>query len=399
MDNLFEKQERLLKNTSTDFTRLLIHEIDWTMRLIGIKGARGVGKSTLLLQYIKMRRKHTSPRTLLYVSLDQYWFSHTSLYTLAEDFVKQGGEHLFLDEVHKYENWAQEIKNIYDDFPELKVVFTGSSLLEILNARADLSRRAVVYNLQGLSYREYLNFELGTQFQPIAFSDILSHTTDITGAINEKIKPLAHFNTYLKQGYFPFYKESKDLYSIRLAEIINMILDIELPLLRNVEVSYLGKLKVLLQIIAASVPFVPNVSKLSEKTGVNRNTLVQYLYYLEESGITKNLTKDSFGISKLQKPNKVYLENTNFAFTIAPENTNVGNLRETFFLNQLSYQHKVNYTEKTDFIVDDTYFFEIGGAQKNRSQIQTLSHAFIVSDGIEYGTAHRIPLWLFGFLY
>lgn len=398
MKLLFEKQERLLQNTSTDFVRSIMNEIDWDLHLLGIKGARGVGKSTLLLQYIKLHLSHKLDK-VLYVSLDSFWFANKTIYDLADRFVKLGGEHLFLDEVHKYDNWATEIKNIYDDFPNLKIVFTGSSLLQILNARADLSRRAVVYSMQGMSYREFLNFETGSHFKSITLSDILENHIDIARKINAEIRPLARFNDYLQYGYFPFYKESKDLYGIRLIEILNMIIEIELPLLRKVEIAYLSKIKELLLVIAESVPFMPNVSKLSRKIGINRNTLVQYLFFLEESGITKQLTKSSFGISKLQKPQKIYLENTNFAYAIAPDNTNTGNLRETFFFNQLAYRHKVTYTVETDFKVDNHYFFEIGGKTKTGKQIQTLNNAFIVADNIEYGYQNKIPLWLFGFLY
>ncbi len=395
---LFEKQERLLQNTPTDFVRSIMKEIDWNLQLIGIKGARGVGKSTLLLQYIKLHLSHKTDK-VLYVSLDNLWFANKSIYDLADRFVKLGGEHLFLDEVHKYNNWATEIKNIYDDFPNLKIVFTGSSLLQILNARADLSRRAIVYTMQGLSYREFLNFETGSDYESIKLPELLKNHIDITRNINSTIRPLAHFNDYLQYGYFPFYKESKDLYSYRLTEILNMIIEIELPQLRKVEVAYIPKIKELLLIIAESVPFIPNVSKLSHKIKINRNTLVQYLYFLEESGITKQLVKNSFGISKLQKPQKIYLENTNFSYAIAPDNTNAGNLRETFFFNQLAYRHKVTYTAETDFKVDNKYYFEIGGKNKSRKQIQTLDNAYIVADDIEYGYQNKIPLWLFGFLY
>lgn len=397
MNYIYTKQERLLRNTSTKFVRSLMQDINWDMQLIGIKGARGVGKSTLLLQYIKIHLSHKLDK-VLYISLDNISIADKTLYNIADNFVKLGGEHLFIDEVHKYKNWATEIKNIYDDFPNLKVVFTGSSLLQILNARADLSRRAITYTMQGLSYREFLNYELGLDLKKITWENILENHTEITRDLLTKIKPLAHFKDYLQYGYFPFYKETKDLYAFRINEIINMIIDIELPLLRKVEISYLSKLKQLLLIIAQSVPFIPNVSKLSTKIGLNRNTLVQYLHFLEESGITKHLYKDSFGISKLQKPDKIYLENTNFAFAIAQENTNKGNLRETFFINQVAYKHKVNYTKETDFKVHNTYF-EIGGQNKTGKQVKSLKNAFIVSDDIEHGIHNKIPLWLFGFLY
>lgn len=398
MIHLFERQERLIQNIETNFVRSILEKINWNTRLIGIKGARGIGKSTLLLQYIKLHL-NTKLDKILYVSLDSIGFTHKTLYALADEFVKLGGEHLFIDEIHKYDNWASEIKNIYDDFPELKVVFTGSSLLQILNARADLSRRAIVYNMQGLSFREYLNFELNLTIQTKTLSNILENHMQIARDINAKIKPLLHFKNYLKNGYFPFYKENLDLYYMRISEVINMILYIELPLLRKVDIAYIQKLKQLLIIIAESVPFIPNISNLSNKTGINRNTLTQYLYFLEESGLTKHLNKASFGISKLQKPNKIYLENTNLVYALSPSNANIGNIRETFFLNQLKYLHQVNYSKETDFIVNNEFHFEIGGKNKTKKQIQDLSNAYIIADDIEYGFQNKIPLWLFGFLY
>lgn len=398
MIHLFERQERLIQNIETNFVRSILEKINWNTRLIGIKGARGIGKSTLLLQYIKLHL-NTKLDKILYVSLDSIGFTHKTLYALADEFVKLGGEHLFIDEIHKYDNWASEIKNIYDDFPELKVVFTGSSLLQILNARADLSRRAIVYTMQGLSFREYLNFELNLTIQTKTLSNILENHTQIARDINAKIKPLLHFKNYLKNGYFPFYKENLDLYYMRISEVINMILYIELPLLRKVDIAYIQKLKQLLIIIAESVPFIPNISNLSNKTGINRNTLTQYLYFLEESGLTKHLYKASFGISKLQKPNKIYLENTNLVYALSPSNANIGNIRETFFLNQLKHLHQVNYSKETDFIVNNEFHFEISGKNKTKKQIQDLSNAYIIADDIEYGFQNKIPLWLFGFLY
>jgi len=398
MEEIYKKQERLLANTNTVFVRGLMQEINWNLRLIGIKGARGVGKSTLLLQYIKLHLYDKLDK-VLYISLDNIWLANRSLYSLVDEFVKYGGRYLFIDEVHKYDNWALEIKNIYDDFSNLKIVFTGSSLLEILNARADLSRRAVIYKMQGLSYREFLNYELNTNFQKFSLEEILQNHVQIARSILQQINILEKYKNYLQYGYFPFYKESIDLYPFRINQVINMIIDIELPLLRKVEVSYLSKLKQLLLIIAQSVPFVPNISKLSTKISINRNTLVQYLYFLEESGITKHLYKDNFGISKLQKPDKIYLENTNFSFAIAPKNVNKGNLRETFFANQLAYKHNINYTDLTDFKVNDKYYFEIGGKNKSKNQIKMLNNAYIVVDDTEMGFQNKIPLWLFGFLY
>ncbi len=397
MTTLFEKHLRKINATPMHFTRSIMDTIHWEARLIGIKGARGVGKTTLLLQYIK--KNLPIDKATLYVSLDSIWFTENTLSALADQFVKQGGNYLFLDEVHKYPNWSQELKNIYDDYPELKIVFTASSLLEILNARADLSRRAVVYTMQGLSYREYVNLNLGLQLPKYTLSEILDQHVSIASEINKKIKPLQYFNDYLHHGYYPFFQEVPELYFYRIEEVLNLILEIELPLLRKVEVAYIVKLRQLLQIISQSVPFVPNVSKLSERIGVNRNTFVSYLYFLEEAHITRNLYKDAKGITQLQKPNKIYLENTNLQYALSPDQANIGTIRETFFLNQVSVHHKLEYIDESDFLVDHQYIFEIGGKSKNHKQIKNLKQSYLALDDLEYGMANKIPLWLFGFLY
>lgn len=397
MTTLFEKHLRKINATPMHFTRSIMDTIHWEARLIGIKGARGVGKTTLLLQYIK--KNLPIDKATLYVSLDSIWFTENTLSALADQFVKQGGNYLFLDEVHKYPNWSQELKNIYDDYPELKIVFTASSLLEILNARADLSRRAVVYTMQGLSYREYVNLNLGLELPKYTLSEILDQHVSIASEINKKIKPLQYFNDYLHHGYYPFFQEVPELYFYRIEEVLNLILEIELPLLRKVEVAYIVKLRQLLQIISQSVPFVPNVSKLSERIGVNRNTFVSYLYFLEEAHITRNLYKDAKGITQLQKPNKIYLENTNLQYALSPDQANIGNIRETFFLNQVSVHHKLEYIDESDFLVDQQFIFEVGGKSKNDKQIKNLKQSYLALDDIEYGIGNKIPLWLFGFLY
>jgi hypothetical protein len=397
MNSIQEKFQRKIQDTSLSFIRSQMTDIAWEARLIGIKGARGVGKTTLLLQYIK--KNLPINEETLYVSLDNIWFAENNLSDLTDSFVKKGGKYLFLDEVHKYPNWAQELKNIYDDYPQLKIVFTGSSLLEILNARADLSRRAIIYTMQGLSYREYLNLILKVEMPILSLEDIVSNHIKLAQDLNNTIKPLQHFDSYLKSGYYPFFLEAPSLYFQRLEEVINLILEIELPLLRKVDIAYINKLKQLLQIIAQSVPFMPNISKLSERIGINRNTLISYLYFLNEAHIIKNLYRDAKGISQLQKPDKIYLDNTNLQYAFSTNNANIGNIRETFFVNQLSYKHLVEYTKQGDFRVDGMYTFEIGGPQKTKKQIKDLENAFIASDDIEYGYQNKIPLWLFGFLY
>jgi predicted AAA+ superfamily ATPase len=397
MEKLYERFLQKIDQTQLGFTRHLLHEIHWDSRLIGIKGARGVGKTTLILQYIKQQL--AQDQRTLYVSLDHIWFAGQSLYDLADQFVKKGGAHLFLDEVHKYPNWSQELKNIYDDFPTLQVVFTGSSLLEMLNASADLSRRAVLYTLQGLSFREYLNLTQGTSIVAYSLSELLANHTEIARQIAQQIKPLASFSSYLETGYYPFFQEAPALYLTKLEQVMNLILEVELPLLRKVEIGYVNKLKQLLYIIAVSVPYVPNVSQLSERIGLNRNTLVAYLSFLQEANLTKHLYKDAKGLTQMQKPDKIYLENTNLQYALAREAVNSGSLRETFFMNQLSCKHNIEYAPKGDFIVDRLYTFETGGRNKTDKQIQGIDHSFVVSDQLEIGFQQKIPLWVFGLLY
>jgi uncharacterized protein len=397
MDVLFEKFQKKLPFVSLGFKRSLLDQINWNARLIGIKGARGVGKTTLMLQYIK--ENLPLDQSTLYVSLDNIWFAENKLSDLVDLFVKRGGRYLFLDEVHKYPNWSQEIKNIYDDYPELKVVFTGSSLLEILNARADLSRRSVIYTLQGLSFREYLGLIGQGDFKSLSFQEVLTNHISLAQEISNRIKPLVYFDQYLRFGYFPFFQEEQDLYYHRLGEVINMTLEVELPMLRKVEISYVQKLKQLLQIISESAPFTPNVSKLAERIGVNRNTFATYLNFLQEANLTKNLYKDASGITVLQKPDKIYLENTNFQFALAPQTADRGSVRETFVANQLSYLHQIEYADQGDFKVDGKIVFEVGGKNKKQRQIEDLSDAYILADDIEIGFGNRIPIWMIGFLY
>jgi len=397
METLYEKSFKKIESTSLDFVRGMMEHIHWDARLIVIKGARGVGKTTLMLQRIK--KFLPINHTVLYVSLDNIWFAQNSLSQIADDFVKSGGKFLFLDEVHKYPDWSVELKNMYDDHPELHIVFTGSSMLEILNGRADLSRRAVTYHMQGLSFREFLHLVKGIKFPVLKLEELLENHLPIARQIASQIKPLEYFQEYVKTGYFPFFQEVPVLYHLRLEEVINMTLEIELPLLRKVGVAYVPRLKQLLQIISESVPFIPNVSKLSEKIGLNRNTFITYLYFLQEAHLTRNLFKDNKGVTQLQKPNKIYLENTNFQFALSPKNTNVGNLRETFFLNQVGYLHALEYVDQGDFRIDEKFIVEVGGEAKTRKQIQDLPHSYIAADKIEFGVRTKIPLWLFGFLY
>ena len=397
MEYLRKKHIYLINETGLDFQRYLLNQLPWDEKLVGIKGSRGVGKTTLLLQYIK--QTYGLSENALYISLDDLYFSENKLTDFVADFVAKGGEHLFVDEVHKYKTWSVELKNIYDAYSKLKVVFTGSSLLEMLNSRSDLSRRALVYNLQGMSFREFLNFYHKTDFKPVTLEGIIKNHIETALIITGKTKVLKHFTNYFRVGYFPFYNNDEILYYKRLQEIINMIIEIELPLLRNTDISIIGKIKQLLYVMSLSVPFKPNISALANKIKVTRKTLLEYLHYLSDANVLKELHKDSFVISLLQKPEKIFFENTNFLYAIKNTEPNIGNIRETFFYNQVSQNHKVNYSEIGDFLIDDKYIFEIGGKQKTKKQILKIDNAYIASDNTELGYENKIPLWLFGFLY
>lgn len=388
---------RLIAGVDLGFQRYLLNSLPWKERLVGIKGARGVGKTTVLLQYIK--KEYGLSEEALYISLDDLYFSDTNLLDFIEEFVSKGGTHLFLDEVHKYPNWSVVLKNSYDSYPQLKMVFTGSSLLEILNSRSDLSRRALVYEMQGMSFREFLNFTHKTSFEAISLEHLLENHMQIGLEISNVIKPLQYFDRYLEVGYFPFFEDDQDVYYKRLQEVLNMIVEVELPLLRKTDVSIVNKIKQLIYVVSQSVPFKPNITKLAEKIQTTRKTLLEYLHYLNDAGIFTSLFRNTHGISLLQKPEKLFLENTNFMYAISDETPNKGSVRETFFLNQLSNNHRLTYPEKGDFLVDAKYLFEVGGKDKTAQQIIGIPDSFIVSDGIEMGFENKIPLWLFGFLY
>lgn len=398
MEKLIEVFRKKMTAPLPTFERELERKINWNARLISIRGSRGTGKTTLFLQHIKKTFSNNLNK-VLYVSLDNIYFSNNTLVELAEKFVSHGGTHLFLDEVHKYENWSKEIKNLYDDFPELHIAFTGSSLLEILNGRADLSRRTLVYELTGLSFREYLSLIKAHDFPIFTLEEILKNNEQISAEIASKIKPFEFFDDYLSFGYYPYFLEGKDDYFNRLNETLNMILEVELPFLRGLEIAYIPRIKKLLAVIGESAPFIPNITQLAAKIGISRQTLLIYLKYLEDAKLINQLYKKSRGLSVLEKPEKILMENTNLMKLFNGENSNTGSLRETFVLNQLLHSHKVDFSEESDFFVDSKYTFEVGGKNKKRKQIQTVPDSYIIADDIEFGTDRRIPIWLLGFMY
>ena len=398
MEKLYSNFRYLVSRTPLDFVRYLYYRINWNNRLIAITGTRGVGKTTMIFQHIKMKYDIYSPE-VLYVSMDNLWFASHSLLELADEFHKSGGKALFLDEVHKYPGWSREIKNIYDSYPEMKVVFTGSSMLDIYRSGADLSRRAVKYTLNGMSLREYLEFEHGIKTAPVTLSDLLTDHIPIGVELSKSFRPLAVFREYLKYGYFPFYKEDKEIYFNRVAETVNTVIEVDLP--ANIDIEYLTiiKIKKLFSIIASSVPFKPNISKLAEQTGTTRPSLLNYLDALGKAQAILMLDKEAEGLKRLVKPEKIYLGNPNYAYAFSGDNVNIGNLRETFFYSMLNGTNKVSYSDKTDFTVDGKYYFEIGGKNKNQKQISGLKEAYIVKDNIETGFSNQIPLWMFGLVY
>lgn len=398
MEKLTELFRKKMTGPLPVFERELERKINWNARLISVRGSRGTGKTTLFLQHIKKTFSNNLNK-VLYVNLDNIYFSNNTLVELAEKFASRGGTHLFIDEVHKYENWSKEIKNLYDDFPELHIAFTGSSLLEILNDRADLSRRTLVYELTGLSFREYLSLIKAHDFPIFTLEEILKNNEQISAEIASKIKPFEFFDDYLSFGYYPYFLEGKDDYFNRLNETLNMILEVELPMLRGLEIAYIPRIKKLLAVIGESAPFIPNITQLAAKIGISRQTLLIYLKYLEDAKLINQLYKKSRGLSVLEKPEKILMENTNLIELFNGENVNTGSRRETFVLNQLLHSHKVDFSEESDFFVDSKYTFEVGGKNKKRKQIQEIPDSYIIADNIEFGTDRRIPIWLLGFMY
>lgn len=398
MEQLFSRFRYLVSRTELVFVRYLYSRINWENRLIAIVGSRGVGKTTMLFQHIKMNYEIDSSE-VLYVSLDNLWFANHTLIELADEFHKNGGKTLFLDEVHKYQGWSREIKNIYDSYPEMKVVFTGSSLLDIHRSGGDLSRRARKYTLYGMSFREYLEYEHGIKQSPLELEALLVHHIEIAAGLGMAFRPIVLFKDYLKYGYFPYFKEDKEGYFDRLSETVNTIIEVDLPATIDVEYSTIIKIKKLFSIIAAGVPFTPNISRLAEQVGTTRSSLLNYLEALGRAQAILMLDKEAQGLKRMAKPEKIYLGNTNYAYAFSDVEPNIGSVRDTFFYSMLRTTNRVGYSSKIDFVVDGIYNFEIGGKDKGQKQVADLKNAFVVKDNIEIGTGNQIPLWMFGLLY
>jgi predicted AAA+ superfamily ATPase len=367
-------------------------------KLLGIKGLRGVGKTTLLLQYIQS--PSIQSKKSLYVTADHPYFYKSSLFDLATLFYAYSGELLVIDEVHKYSNWSRELKLIYDGFPKLKVIFTSSSALDLYRGESDLSRRLVTQNLEGLSFREYLSLVEGVTFQKMSLAEILTNHDVIVKDITSKIHPLSFFQKYLEIGYFPSIQKTKaPEMKMKLFQTINTVLESDLAFSKDYSPANILKIKKLLGVIAVTVPFEPNISAIAAKLGLGRNTVYSFLAHLQDAKIIRLINKPNRGINYLQKPDKIYFDNSNFAFALQ-EDPNKGTIRETFFANQLANSnHKIELSEKGDFLVNEEWTFEIGGRAKQAAQIKSIDKSFLALDDIEVGFGNRIPLWLFGFLY
>ena len=396
MEALLTKSINKINRFKPLFERYLYKKINWSNRLISIQGARGTGKTTLLLHYGKELQQ--TKKSVVYVSMDDLYFLANDLYGFAKTFEQQGGSYLLLDEVHKYPNWSRELKLIYDDFPNLHVVFTSSSILEVYKSESDLSRRSVNYILKELSFREFLGLHK-INVPSYSIEEIIENHTQIASEIIEKFKPLKYFQDFQDHGAYPYFLEGIDSYHQKVKNTIDLIIEMDLHAIEDIDYQMLVKLKKLLLLIAQSVPFTINISKMSELVGVSRNTLLLALQLLERARLIHQVNKPNKGIGILTKPEKIYLNNTNLAVTLSPTNNNIGNNRETFFVNQLEKIHSIHLAERGDFIVNEKYTFEIGGKNKKQVQIQGISNSFIVKDDIEIGIGNIIPLYLFGLLY
>lgn len=394
---IFERSDMLVTRVDTRFKRYLYKQINWSNRLIGIKGARGVGKTTLILQRLFELGK--TSQEAVYFSLDDLYFSTYPFMDTVDRYYKQGGKYLFLDEVHKFPEWSKAVKNLYDFYPDLQIVFTGSSIIDISKEEGDLSRRAIMYELQGLSYREYLIYSTGKDYPVIHLEQLIDPSATIRKLFEPSFRPLQHFENYLSSGYYPFFREDTEGYHQRIQQLIRLIVEYDMAELKDFDIRNAKKMLQLLGILAENVPFKPNITKLAEKSKIHRNSIISYLHYLEQAKLILQLYPAGISIATLQKPEKIYLNNSNLSFALSTSQPNIGNLRETFFLNQLQVSHKVNYPKKGDFIVNGKFIFEIGGKGKDSHQIKDLMNAFIVKDDLEYPSRGVLPLWLFGFLY
>ncbi len=395
IDDLYINSDRLVASISLEYKRSLYEEINWGNRMICIKGARGVGKTTMLKQYLK--EHYLSNHTALYITLDDFWFTNHHLIDVADYHYLHGGTVLFIDEVHHYPfaSWSMELKNIYDRYPEMKVVFTGSSMLQIDNTLADLSRRCVFYDMYGMSFREYLDFNGIVGLPRISLDDLLANHVKIALEVTTKTKVLPHFQDYLHYGYYPFYAEVTSSYEKVLQQIAANIIEVDMPAVEKVEYSTVVKLKRLFALIAQMVPFSVNLTELSKSVETTRQSVSKMLVLLRKSALINLLYKGKNTMGQLAKPEKIYLENPNLMYALTPR-ADIGNIRETFFANHLMRNHEVTFSGNGDFLVDGLHTFEVGGKNKKFDQVKDVKNSYLALDDIESGYGNKIPLWMFG---
>ena len=398
METLYNKHKILISNVSLRIVRDVMNKISWDKQLVGIRGSRGVGKTTLMRQYIR-QKYGTRAGEALYCVMDSMYFTNHTLLDLAEHFHQMGGKHLFLDEVHKYPTWSKEVKEIIDLWPDMKVTFTGSSLLQILNADADLSRRVLSYEMAGLSFREYLRFYKGIELPSYSLDEILAESDFICDSVCKVCTPLPLFNEYLRVGYYPFYDGNEVEYYSRIENVISFIIDQELTLFCGVEPAYTRKLKAMLLYLSENLPYEVNIAKLASYLEINKTTVLSYLSFMDRAELVKLLYTDNKSVTKMQKPDKIYIHNTNMLCALGTQ-TNIGTLRECFVVNQLSNNHVVEYGKSNgDFKVDGKIICEVGGRDKSFEQIANIKDSYILADSMEHPIGKKLPLWIVGLLY
>lgn len=394
MEIFIQKSERKKKEVSTTFVRYLFQDIEWNQRMILLLGHRGVGKTTLLLQQLNNEKEKS-----IYISLDDYYFEEKRLIEVIGVLYNLGYRAFYIDEIHRYVNWSKDLKNLYDDYSDSRFVITGSSILKINKGQEDLSRRVVVYNLSGLSFREFIALEEKIELPVFSLQELISKHSLITSDLKDQINVKSLFENYLTYGYYPFFKEGKRVYHQKLQETTNLVIDSDIAPFEELNYSTIRVMKKLIYVISQSVPFIPNISKLAEKLNVSRNTILKLLDILDQAKLISLLHSSTDGISFLQKPEKIYLQNTNLSHMLSNNEPNVGNIRETFFFNQLNVKHSVTAPKYGDFMVDNQFVFEVGGPNKTNKQLKGVPQSYLAIDGIEGGVGNRIPLWIFGFLY
>jgi len=398
METLFKKHKMYISQVSMDIVRETMKEVRWDKQLVAIKGSRGVGKTTLIKQYIR-GRYGINAGDALYCVMDSMYFTTHSLLGLAERFYQMGGKHLFLDEIHKYPTWSKELKEIFDLYPSLKIVFSGSSLIQILNADADLSRRVLSYTMEGLSFREFLRFYKGIDIPAYQLQEILSNPDEICQKINSICRPQKLFEEYLRVGYYPFYDDDETEYYSRIENVIDFIIEQEMTQFCGVEPAYTRKIKAMLLFLSENIPYEVNIAKLASYIELNKNTVLSYLSSMKKAELLQLLYTDNKSVTKMQKPDKIYIHNPNMLYALA-QTQRLGTIRECFVVNQLSVKHTVEYGKAVgDFKIDGKITIEVGGNDKSFDQIADVPDSYILADNMEFPVGKKLPLWIVGLTY